>query len=232
MPFASRRSIRALTLDSCRGSKTRATRILNSFEQAKNVQENNATFNAGSVRTHVVILAVTWWIGFPLVAVSEFLPKPGSILLGLISIPALIVTTVFWCILLYRQWSLLQGHGARTTPGKAVGFGFIPFYNFYWWFVAYAGLATDTNNYLSNAKINSTRMSFGLAVTDCVLSILVCTIGLIPKIGAVLMVPSMIIGFILVLQQRNCVLAILKERTDKLQPAGAGDALQAPDLAG
>ncbi|MEI6704747.1 MAG: hypothetical protein WCL71_14635, partial [Deltaproteobacteria bacterium] len=176
---------------------------------------------------HFGILAVTWWIGFPLSAVCVFLPKPGSfILFGLIWITVTIVITVFWCILLFRQWSLLQCHGARTTPGKAVGFCFIPLYSFYWWFVAYAGLATDTNNYLSNAKISSTRMSFGLAVTQCVLLILLFTIGLIPKIGGVLMVPAMTIGFVLVLQQRKCVLAILKERTGKLLPAGTGDVLQ------
>ena len=185
------------------------------------MQDERPTFTAQSVQTQFVILAVTWWIGYPLSIIGEFLPKAGEFLLGLIWIPAFIVTTVFWCILLYRQWFLLQGHGARTTPGKAVGFGFIPFYCFYWWFVAYAGLATDTNKYLKAGGITSTRMSFGLAVTDCVISILACTIGLIPKVGAVFMIPSMIIGFILVLQQRDCVLAILKERTEKLQPATA-----------
>jgi hypothetical protein len=69
-------------------------------------------------------------------------------------------------------------------------------------------------------------MSFGLAVTDCVLSILACTIGLVPKVGAAFMTPLMIIGFILAVQQRDCVLAIMRERTEKLQQAGAGDALQ------
>jgi hypothetical protein len=132
----------------------------------------------------------------------------------------MIVVTVFWCILLYRHWSLLQGHGARTTPGKAVGFGFIPVFGFYWWFVAYAGLATDNNRYLSAAGITSTRMSFGLAVTDCILSVLSCTVGLFPPVGAALTFALMLIGYILVLQQRNCVLAILQHRTQRLQPEG------------
>ncbi len=179
------------------------------------MKENRTTFDAASVNTHFVILTVAWWVGCPLSAIGEFLPQALRLLLALVWVPPLVVATVFWCILLYRQWSLLQGLGARTTPGKAVGFGFIPFYCFYWWFYAYAGLATDTNNYLRGAGITSARMSFGLAVADCVLSILACTIGLIPKVGAVLMAPLMIIGFILVVQQRNCVLAILKERIEK-----------------
>ena len=154
------------------------------------------------------------------------MPKLASSLLALIWFPPMIVATVLWCILLYRQWALLQGHGARTTPGKAVGFGFIPIYCFYWWFVAYAGLATDTNSYLDNAKITSARMSFGVAVTDCIISVLGCTVGIIPQVGAMIMAAEAVIGFILVLQQRNCVLAILKARTENLQPVGAGGALQ------
>lgn len=178
------------------------------------------SFSKQSVHTHFVILAVSWWIGLPLSTVGVFLPEKLEILLGLISIPAIIVATVFCCILLYRQWFLLQGHGARVTPGKAVGFGFIPFFCFYWWFVAYAGLATDTNNYLRSAGINSTRMSFGLAVTDCILGILAWTIGLIPVVWALISLPTMIIGFILVIQQRDCVLAIMEESERKLQAVG------------
>jgi hypothetical protein len=190
------------------------------------MQNARPAFSEDSVRTHFIILAVAWWIGYPLCVIGELLPEVGSLLLSLIWIPALIVTTVFWCILLHRQWSLLQGHGARITPGKAVGFGFIPFYCFYWWFVALAGLATDTNRHLTDLGIGHKRMSFGLAVTDCVISVLVSTIGLVPAIGAVLYVPLMIVGFILVVQQRDCVLAILSKRSEELQPAGPGDAIQ------
>ena len=181
-----------------------------------NTQHVDIGFSSDSVRTQFIILAVSWWIGFPLSIAGEFLP-----ILAVLYLPALIVTTVFWCILLYRHWLLLQGHGARTTPGKAVGFGFIPLFGFYWWFVAYAGLATDNKRYLSELGITSVRMSYGLAVTDCILSILLCTIGLIPVVGAVLTVPCMIIGFILALQQRDCVLAILQQRRQKLQPGAA-----------
>jgi hypothetical protein len=145
--------------------------------------------------------------------VAEFLPPPGDAVVGALSFPLLVLMTVYWCILLYRHWSLLQGHGARTTPGKAVGFGFIPCYCFYWWFVAYAGLATDNNRHLAEAGITSVRMSRGLAITYCVLGVLGCTIGLIPMVGAVVWIPYTILGFIPVWQQKNCVLAILRHRT-------------------
>ncbi|WP_193213100.1 serine/threonine-protein kinase [Luteolibacter marinus] len=172
-----------------------------------------ARFNAGSVRLHFTILAVTWWISMPLGAILPLVSGEEEILLLLLWLPAMAVAGVFWCVLLYRQWLLLQGHGARVTPGKAVGYGFIPFYCFYWWFHAYAGLATDTNRCLERAGAAAPRMSFGLSVTYCVLGVLLCTIGLHPVAGALIDVPYMIVGFILILQQRDCVLALLKLRS-------------------
>lgn len=181
------------------------------------MQDGEPTFNAASVQNHFVILAIFWWIGLPLYAVIGLMPDSWetlSIIFNLIAFPTTIVASVYWCILLYRHWSLLQGPGVRTTPGKAVGFGFIPFYCFYWWFISYACLAPDTNEYLKKAGISSHHMSFGLAVSYCVLSVLACTIGFIPVIGSLLTIPTMIIGFILVVQQRDCILAILKHRSE------------------
>jgi len=157
-----------------------------------------------SIKSQFTLLATFWWIGYPLSIIGSFIPP-----IEILGAMAMVAATVFWCILLYRHWFVLQGHGARTTPGRAVGFGFIPFYCFYWWFVAYAGLATDTNRYLEQIGITHCRMSRKLAIIDCVLSILCCTVGLIPVVGAIILIPAMVVGYILVVQQRNCVLAIL-----------------------
>ena len=165
-------------------------------------------FTAESVRVQFVWLRVTWWLGWLLSAVGE-LSNPFAVL----SLPFLIMSTVFWCILLYRHWSLLQGHGARTTPGKAVGYGFIPFFFFYWWFVAYVGLATDNNRYLRELGISHRRMSRGLAIAVCVLSVLICTVGLMPVAGAILAIPYMIVGYLAARQQRECIYAILEARS-------------------
>lgn len=57
-------------------------------------------------------------------------------------------------IALYRAWKVLQPGGARTTPGKAVGFLFIPLFNLYWVFVALYGWAQDWN------RIRATQSGF------------------------------------------------------------------------
>ena len=45
----------------------------------------------------------------------------------------LTVSAVFFCILYYRYWELVPPAEAATTPGKAVGFLFIPFFQIYWY---------------------------------------------------------------------------------------------------
>jgi len=64
--------------------------------------------------------------------------------LGLIA-----VWVVFW----HRAWSSIQDGSPRTTPGKAVGFLFIPLYNLYWMFQAYWGFARDFNVYVRERRL-------------------------------------------------------------------------------
>ena len=53
---------------------------------------------------------------------------------------------------IYRYWTTLQGGNARTTPEKAIGFLFIPFFNFYWGYQCIIGLRTDMNKYIANYR--------------------------------------------------------------------------------
>ena len=69
---------------------------------------------------------------------------------------------------LYRAWKLIQPGNVRTTPGKAIGFLFIPFYNIYWMFVAIGGLPADWNRVMSSHSnlSQAPRLSTGLAITS------------------------------------------------------------------
>ena len=46
---------------------------------------------------------------------------------------ALLAGAVLFCISYYRYWELVPVNEAVTTPGKAVGFLFIPFFQLYWY---------------------------------------------------------------------------------------------------
>lgn len=58
---------------------------------------------------------------------------------------AIFFAGIYSYIVLYRAWYILQPGGARTTPGAAVGFLFVPLFSIYWIFVAFLGWSKDWN---------------------------------------------------------------------------------------
>ena len=117
-----------------------------------------------------------------------------SLSVVLIGLPVLIVACVYSCILLYRYWNLLQRHGVPVSPGRAVGYCFIPFFSFYWYFVAYVSLVDYYNNFVDNVAGNpSIRISRGLAIANCVLAIAMW----MPYLGLVAYIPFSIVYFLL-----------------------------------
>jgi hypothetical protein len=92
----------------------------------------------------------------------------------------MIVTIVTVAVLIYKMWSAIQGEPTpRSTPGKAVGFLFIPLFNLYWIFQAYWGWAQDYNRMIAARGIQAKPMSEGLTLTMCILN--VCSV--IPYLG-------------------------------------------------
>ena len=75
------------------------------------------------------------------VAVFYIMPVAIDVLFVL----TFVLTLVFGCRILHKLWSLIPTHKVRTTPGKAVGFLFIPLFRLYWAFVAIYGLAKALN---------------------------------------------------------------------------------------
>lgn len=101
------------------------------------------------------------------VAIEES-AKSVSIVFLVGGITAIIFAWVYQLVSLSRCWYVLQPYGARTTPGRAVGFMFIPFFNFYWPFVAYKGLAEDANALADQNQLPN-RISRGLSLAVCII---------------------------------------------------------------
>ena len=96
----------------------------------------------------------TWW-AVSLVVVTFYdiisVMIPSNTALVAISCVAdlfILTFTVLQFVLLYQFWKVNQDGSAGTTPGKAVGYLFIPIFNLYWLFRAYCGLANDQNRYI------------------------------------------------------------------------------------
>ena len=99
----------------------------------------------------IAVLAVTKGGKFTIADMGLFVPCILFLLLGM---AASIIAGVCGYVLLYKAWQAIQDGQPRTTPGKAVGFLFIPFFNFYWMFIAYWGWAKDCNAYISSKGLS------------------------------------------------------------------------------
>ncbi len=120
----------------------------------------------------------------------------GMLLPGFIAMMAgfgmWIASVVIAAILGYRLWTLVQRPGLTTTPGQAVGFQFIPFFNFYWIFVAWRGLAVELRRRGAHAPV-------GLATAAGVLFILNCLpyLNVLAMLPFAIVVPFMVRGLVL-----------------------------------
>ncbi|MDP0490150.1 MAG: DUF4339 domain-containing protein [Verrucomicrobiota bacterium JB023] len=119
-------------------------------------------------------------LGLPDPSEEDLQPDPSQeqsvFLLGVMLVSLFIVFLLSICgwiyslMLLHRAWRIVQPAGASTTPGKAVGFLFIPLFNLFWYFIAYAGLAENWNRAMdtfeetANAPRFNKTYFFGFAI--------------------------------------------------------------------
>jgi hypothetical protein len=95
-----------------------------------------------------------WWRALLLIMMSYELLSlffPTSNVVTALSCVDLIVGTVeivLTFILLYQFWKVIQDERTFTTPGKAVGFLFIPFFSYYWIFRAVGSLSLEQNRFI------------------------------------------------------------------------------------
>jgi hypothetical protein len=116
---------------------------------------------------------------------AAMLPLVGVIFLFLVPVASMI-----W---LYQSWNTVPPDmrytdgGKAVTPGTAVGYCFIPFYNLYWIFVANVGLCDAINRTLL-AKGGAARAPKGLAIAACVAHLVpYCNLLLSPILWTVYM---------------------------------------------
>lgn len=147
-----------------------------------------------SLKTMWLWYAILCGVGYPLCFV-------------VIGILFVIPAAVLGFILMYRWWESIQDGNPRTTPGKAVGYSFIPFFNFYWWYVAFVGLVKDINIYCRERAIPA-KVDEGMALAYYIL--LLTTI--IPYVGMVTALGSIVVGIILTKQITETVIMIIKNK--------------------
>jgi len=125
------------------------------------------------------------------------------------------ITIVLWSILHYRCWQALPARFRATTPDKAIGFMFIPFYDFYWAFISFVALPRGFVLHARNAGREPTSDPTPLGIAMAVLFICSFTIGLIPGIASLVGVASFVVWVLYyrqILPYANAVMADAGER--------------------
>ena len=136
---------------------------------------------------------------WPLVTIS---------LLILLGCAAILYGASIWYVLLYKAWQVIQDGDASTTPDKAVGFIFIPFYNFYWIFKAWHGLARDYNRYLERCGLKAPKMKEGLFLAFSILFICIT----VPVLNYIAGLPFLVIFTITSNETIDGVNALLSQK--------------------
>jgi len=135
-----------------------------------------------------------WVLGYAMIIGAVFADNPGvSIGLGLFSTLPLVYTAVVFFVLWYKAWESVQDGYVRTTPCRAVGFLFIPFFNLYWLFQAIWGFARDYNAFIVRHRVSAPDLSEGLFLAVCILGVVSACLGWIPFVGYVLVIAMMVL---------------------------------------
>lgn len=125
-------------------------------------------------RVAPALYVILWWIGLVGGGAMTGLAMTDPKLTELMAVcwaPLLIGAIAFW-VLIYKAWSAIQDGQARTSPGKAVGFLFIPIFNIYWLFVAIGSWGREFNAFAGRRGVVGFRASEGLFLAHCIFSII------------------------------------------------------------
>ena len=184
-------------------------------DNAKKINSLNFYFMGFWISTVIGLLGFSTGIALAVMTRAGQIAGVGTIaqiamFMGLV---AMIAALVFGAALLYQLWKLIPSDIARTTPGKAVGLCLIPFFGFYWIFVAFYGLGKDMNETLRQHEL-SYQVNESLGLIYC---ILMC-MTLIPRqdfFTQMLFLSSCLISCIVVIfffkSVKNGAIAILEQ---------------------
>jgi hypothetical protein len=104
-----------------------------------------------------------------------------AVALGLIG---LAIGASCYFVLLYRAWAVIQDGRTYPTPGRAVGFLFIPFFNVYWAFVAIWGLSRALNRFVRRYDLEapsaSQPLGFAISLYSALTYLPIPFAGLVP----------------------------------------------------
>ena len=121
-------------------------------------------------------------------------------------------------VFIHRMWASIQGGSARMTPGQAVGYLFIPFFNIYWIFQVFRGFARDFNSMLYRCDTNPEPLPEGIFLAFSIITLTVW----IPALGQITSIIGQILLLLIVSRVCDRVNTLGTASSDAGQPAQTG----------
>jgi hypothetical protein len=115
--------------------------------------------------------------------------------------------------LTYSMWFSIRDDYARTTPGKAVGFLFIPIYNIYWMYHVLVGFVEDYNNFISRNELEVSVLKDDIFKAYFFLYIA----SIIPIVGEYIAAVNLIIGSMMIYKICDAVNALNSALLERVQ---------------
>lgn len=131
-----------------------------------------------------------------------------GVLIFLAIAPVLLIHMILTFLVVYKMWSSIQDGAVRTTPGRAIGFLLIPFYNLYWIFQVWGGFPTDYNGYVQRHSLQVPTLSPGIYVTYPIVIVL----SLVPLLNVLAILVAPVIFAIVIVKTSNAVNALAEAR--------------------
>ena len=171
-----------------------------------------------------------------IVAPARFGEQIGPTMLPLVFLANVLMleATAVLYVFYYKMWKALPPALARTTPGKAIGFMFIPIYNFYWMFQAVWGWTQDFNRYRRERNLGAARAPEGVALAMCILGIIGTAASLLMmaagagKLAGILALPNLVLMGIFLWQSATALNAVPAEAREQALAERAALAAQNP----
>jgi hypothetical protein len=118
--------------------------------------------------------------------------------------------SVVMLVWLYKMWTAIQDGHARSTPGLAIGFLFVPLFNLYWVFQAFWGFAKDYNQYARRHALSVPKLSAGVHLA-CSIFCLVSITAVIPHVGYFVIQAQSILAAVMITRSCDAVNALPAE---------------------
>lgn len=125
---------------------------------------NKKLWVGGYIASLAIVAAALFFEAVFGVLLFDEIVRPEQVAVGMIAIGVLtylqfvLVHTVVTLVVLYKLWDVIQDGVTPVTPGKAVGFLFIPFYNIYWIFRVWGGYPKDHNDFIDRNRLASPKL--------------------------------------------------------------------------